>query len=38
MAAQNIMLGMGDVFVAGGIEVCQGCQWGGFNPSFRPFD
>src|SRR5438309_10525599 len=36
MAAQNIMLGMGDVFVAGGIENMSRIPMGGFNPSFNP--
>jgi acetyl-CoA acetyltransferase family protein len=36
MAAQNIMLGMGDVFVAGGIESMSRVPMGGFNPSFNP--
>src|SRR5229473_5346601 len=36
MAAQNIMLGMGDVFVAGGIENMSRVPMGGFNPSFNP--
>src|SRR5207302_6766822 len=36
MAAQNIMLGMGDAFVAGGIESMSRVPMGGFNPSFNP--
>src|SRR5215470_4740552 len=36
MAAQNIMLGMGDAFVAGGIENMSRVPMGGFNPSFNP--
>ena len=36
MAAQNIMLGMGDAFVAGGIENMSRIPMGGFNPSFNP--
>jgi acetyl-CoA acetyltransferase family protein len=36
MAAQNIMLGLGDVFVAGGIESMSRIPMGGFNPSFNP--
>src|SRR5258708_624007 len=36
MAAQNIMLGMGDVFVAGGIENMSRVPMGCFNPSFNP--
>src|SRR6266567_1257608 len=36
MAAQNIMLDMGDVFVAGGIENMSRVPMGGFNPSFNP--
>ncbi|MDQ2907262.1 MAG: thiolase family protein [Chloroflexota bacterium] len=36
MAAQNIMLGMGEVFVAGGIESMSRVPMGGFNPSFNP--
>src|SRR2546429_2635359 len=36
MAAQNIMLSMGDVFVAGGIENMSRVPMGGFNPSFNP--
>src|SRR5260370_7874137 len=36
MAAQNIMLDMGDVFVAGGIENMSRIPMGGFNPSFNP--
>src|SRR5438067_5432417 len=36
MAAQNIMLGMADVFVAGGIESMSRVPMGGFNPSFNP--
>jgi acetyl-CoA acetyltransferase family protein len=36
MAAQNIMLSLGDVFVAGGIENMSRVPMGGFNPSFNP--
>jgi acetyl-CoA acetyltransferase family protein len=36
MGAQNIMLGMGDVFVIGGVEVMSRVPMGGFNPSFNP--
>ncbi|HEX7735594.1 MAG TPA: thiolase family protein [Ktedonobacteraceae bacterium] len=36
MAAQNIMLGLGDVFVAGGIESMSRVPMGGFNPSMNP--
>jgi acetyl-CoA acetyltransferase family protein len=36
MAAQNIMLGLGDAFVAGGIENMSRIPMGGFNPSFNP--
>src|SRR5215471_3399172 len=36
MAAQNIMLGIGDVYVAGGIESMSRIPLGGFNPSFNP--
>ncbi|HZS75301.1 MAG TPA: thiolase family protein [Ktedonobacteraceae bacterium] len=36
MAAQNIMLGLGDVFVAGGVESMSRVPMGGFNPSFNP--
>ena len=36
MAAQNIMLGFGDVFVAGGVENMSRVPMGGFNPSFNP--
>src|SRR5579871_431476 len=36
MAAQNIMLGMGDVIVAGGVESMSRVPMGGFNPSFNP--
>src|SRR5207248_5020160 len=35
MAAQNILLGYGDVFVAGGIESMSRVPMGGFNPSFN---
>ncbi len=35
MAAQNVMLGMGDLFVAGGIESMSRVPMGGFNPSFN---
>ena len=36
MAAQNIMLGFGDVFVAGGVENMSRVPMGGFNPSMNP--
>ena len=36
MAAQNIMLGLGDVYVAGGIESMSRVPMGGFNASFNP--
>jgi acetyl-CoA acyltransferase len=36
MGAQNIMLGMGDVFVIGGVEAMSRVPMGGFNPSFNP--
>jgi len=36
MAAQNIMLGLGDAFVAGGVESMSRVPMGGFNPSFNP--
>src|SRR5260221_4389652 len=36
MAAQNIMLGLGDAFVAGGGENMSRGPMGGFNPSFKP--
>src|SRR5579883_3673210 len=36
MAAQNIMLGLGDVIVAGGVESMSRVPLGGFNPSFNP--
>ena len=36
MGAQNIMLGMGDAFVVGGIENMSRVPMGGFNPSFNP--
>src|SRR5256884_3115175 len=36
MAAQNIILGMGDAYVAGGIENMSRIPMGGFNPSFNP--
>ena len=36
MAAQNIMLGLGDVYVAGGVENMSRVPMGGFNPSFNP--
>ncbi|HEX2909602.1 MAG TPA: thiolase family protein [Chloroflexia bacterium] len=35
MAAQNILLGMGDVFVSGGVECMSRVPMGGFNPSFN---
>jgi len=36
MAAQNIMLDLGDAFVAGGVESMSRVPMGGFNPSFNP--
>jgi acetyl-CoA acetyltransferase family protein len=36
MAAQNIMLGFGDVFVAGGVESMSRVPMMGFSPSFNP--
>jgi acetyl-CoA acetyltransferase family protein len=36
MAAQNIMLDLGDAFVAGGVENMSRVPMGGFNPSFNP--
>ena len=36
MGAQNILLGMGDVFVIGGVEAMSRVPMGGFNPSFNP--
>ena len=36
MAAQSIMLDMGDVIVAGGVENMSRVPMGGFNPSFNP--
>ena len=36
MAAQAIMLGYGDVIVAGGVESMSRVPMGGFNPSFNP--
>src|SRR5690242_15303436 len=36
MAAQSIMLGQGEVIVAGGIENMSRVPMGGFNPSFNP--
>ncbi|GAC1474766.1 MAG: thiolase family protein [Ktedonobacteraceae bacterium] len=36
MAAQNVMLGLGDVVIAGGIESMSRVPMGGFNPSFNP--
>jgi acetyl-CoA acetyltransferase family protein len=36
MAAQSIMLGNGDVFVAGGVESMSRVPMGGFNPSYNP--
>src|SRR5579872_3254505 len=36
MAAQSIMLGQGDVIVAGGVESMSRVPMGGFNPSFNP--
>ena len=36
MAAQAIILGLGDVMVAGGVESMSRVPMGGFNPSFNP--
>ena len=36
MAAQNIMLDLGDVIIAGGVESMSRVPMGGFNPSFNP--
>jgi acetyl-CoA acetyltransferase family protein len=36
MAAQSIMLGQGEVIVAGGVESMSRVPMGGFNPSFNP--
>lgn len=36
MAAQNIMLGLGDVVIAGGVESMSRVPMGGFNPSYNP--
>ena len=36
MAAQSIMLGLGDVAIAGGVESMSRVPMGGFNPSFNP--
>jgi acetyl-CoA acetyltransferase family protein len=36
MAAQSIMLGLGDAIIAGGIESMSRVPMGGFNPSFNP--
>jgi len=36
MAAQSIVLGQGDVIVAGGVESMSRVPMGGFNPSFNP--
>jgi acetyl-CoA acetyltransferase family protein len=36
MAAQNIMLGLGDAFVAGGVESMSRVPMMGFNPSLNP--
>src|SRR5579885_2948133 len=36
MAAQSILLGQGDVIIAGGVESMSRVPMGGFNPSFNP--
>src|SRR6266550_2361419 len=36
MAAQNLMLGLGDAYIAGGVENMSRVPMGGFNPSFNP--
>src|SRR2546422_9727861 len=36
MGAQNLMLGLGDAYVAGGVENMSRVPMGGFNPSFNP--
>jgi acetyl-CoA acetyltransferase family protein len=35
-AAQSIMLGQGDLLIAGGVESMSRVPMGGFNPSFNP--
>jgi acetyl-CoA acetyltransferase family protein len=36
MAAQSIILGQGDLIIAGGVESMSRVPMGGFNPSFNP--
>ncbi|GCE11204.1 thiolase family protein [Tengunoibacter tsumagoiensis] len=36
MAAQSIMLGLGEVIIAGGVESMSRVPMGGFNPSYNP--
>jgi acetyl-CoA acetyltransferase family protein len=36
MAAQALMLGQGDAYIAGGVESMSRVPMGGFNPSFNP--
>jgi acetyl-CoA acetyltransferase family protein len=36
MAAQSIMLGIGEVIIAGGVESMSRVPMGGFNPSYNP--
>ena len=36
MAASALMLGQGDLFIAGGVENMSRVPMGGFNPSFNP--
>jgi len=36
MATQNIMLDLGDAYIAGGIENMSRVPMGGYNPSFNP--
>jgi acetyl-CoA acetyltransferase family protein len=36
MASQSLMLGQGDLFIAGGVESMSRVPMGGFNPSFNP--
>src|SRR2546423_918476 len=36
MAAQNILLNLGEVVVAGGVECMSRVPMGGFNPSYNP--
>jgi acetyl-CoA acetyltransferase family protein len=36
MAAQGLLLGLGDAYVVGGVESMSRVPMGGFNPSFNP--